>query len=291
MPLSMTGFGRATFDAPFGRLIVEMQSLNRKFFEVNAFLPKEMGRFENEVRKWVSEKIQRGQITLRIQWVPSREVLTHFLPDIETLKSLKSAWENIANQLQMDSQTIDLPFLISSVPPTQKNDLLKEEDLSVLQKVVDEALQALLVMKQKEGEALVKDIYTRIQLLESMLNSIEEQAPAASIKMQEKLQEKMKSLFAEDSSIDDRIMKEAVFFAEKIDISEEITRLKSHFVQFEESLKTRGSVGRKLEFIVQEISRETNTIGSKSADAKISSIIVDMKSEIEKIREQIQNIE
>lgn len=291
MPVSMTGFGRATFDAPFGRLIVEMQSLNRKFFEVNAYLPKEMARFENEVRKWVSEKIQRGQITLRIQWVPSREVLSHFLPDVETLKSLKGAWENIAKQLQMDTQSIDLPFLITSIPPIQKNDLLKEEDLSILQKVVEEALSAMLVMKEKEGEALVKDIDQRIQMLESLLKSIQEIAPFASIKMREKLQEKMKSLFAEDLSIDDRIMKEAAFFAEKIDISEEITRLKSHFVQFALTLKARGSVGRKLEFIVQEISRETNTIGSKSADAKISSIIVDMKSEIEKIREQIQNIE
>ncbi|HSX14109.1 MAG TPA: YicC/YloC family endoribonuclease [Chlamydiales bacterium] len=291
MTTSMTGFGRGIIDAPFGRLIVEIQSLNRKFFEVNTTLPKELSRFENEIRKWVAEKVQRGQITVRVQWIPSSEILSNLLPDVETLKSLKEAWENIAKQLKMDPNTIDLSFLIANVPSIQKNDLLKEEDLSILQKCVGDALTALLRMKNEEGKALVKDVSHRLKMLQKMVSSIEALAPAAIEKMRQKLQEKMKSLLPQDPSLDDRIMKEAAFFAEKIDISEEITRLKSHFVQFAESLLVKGSIGRKLEFIIQEMSRETNTIGSKSADAQISNLVVDMKSEIEKIREQSQNIE
>lgn len=291
MPTSMTGFGRGTIDAPIGRFIVEMQSLNRKFFEVNAYLPKELSRFENEIRKWVAEKISRGQITVRVQWLPSREALSHFLPDVETLKSLKSAWENLAELLGMDAKSIDLPFLISSVPPMQKNELLKEEDLPLLKKCVEEALLSLSSMKNEEGKALTKDVSERINTLQKIVAAIEILAPDATEKMRQKLQEKMTSLFLDDQTLDDRIMKEVAFFAEKVDISEEITRLKSHFGQFEECLGAKGSIGRKMEFVLQEMSRETNTIGSKSADAKISSLVVEMKSEIEKIREQIQNIE
>lgn len=291
MLASMTGFGRGTIDAPFGRFIVEMQSLNRKFFEVNAYLPKELSRFENEIRKWVGEKISRGQITVRVQWVPSKDALSQFLPDLETLKSLKSAWETLALELRMDVKGIDLPFLISNLPPVQKNELLTEEDLPLLKQCVEEALSALFTMKFEEGKALANDIRERINALKKNVAAIEVFAPDATEKMRQKLQEKMKTLFLDDQALDDRLLKEIAFFAEKIDISEEITRLKSHFTQFEECLKTTGSIGRKMEFVLQEMSRETNTIGSKSADAKISSRVVEMKSEIEKIREQIQNIE
>src|SRR4029078_12270742 len=132
-------------------------------------------------------------------------------------------------------------------------------------------LQALLRMKEEEGKALIKDVSARLNALQKMVAMIEELAPDAVEKMRQKLQEKMKLLFAEDQALDDRIMKEAAFFAEKIDISEEITRLKSHFTQFEETLRAKGSIGRKMEFVIQEMSRETNTIGSKSADAKMIS--------------------
>lgn len=288
MPTSMTGFGRGVIDASFGRVVVEIQSLNRKFFEANIYLPKELSRYENEIRKWVAEKISRGQLTVRVQWIPTREAL---LPDLETLKSVKNEWEKLAQQLGLDTKSIDLPFLLTTASNIQKNELLKEEDLPLLQKCVEEALQSLLRMKEEEGKALSKDINDRLKELQKLLASIEELAPDATEKMRLKLQEKMKILFAEDQSLDDRIMKEAAFFAEKVDISEEITRLKSHFAQFEKTLSAKASIGRKMEFVIQEMSRETNTIGSKSADAKITNLVVEMKSEIEKIREQIQNIE
>lgn len=291
MPVSMTGFGRANVDAPFGRLIVEIQSLNRKFFEVNTYLPKELSRFENEIRKLIAEKIQRGQITIRVQWTPSREALSQFLPDLDVLKSLKSSFEKLAKQLKMGPEEITLPFLISNLPLIQKNDLLKDSDFPIFRKCVEEAIFSLLNMKSLEGKALVKDIASRLKKLQIIVGSIEKLSPDATFKMREKLQEKMSSLFEKDQTLNDRILKEVAFFAERIDVSEEITRLKSHFIQFEESLKIKGSIGRKMDFIVQEMARETNTIGSKSVDAKISNFVVEMKSEIEKIREQIQNIE
>lgn len=291
MPMSMTGFGRGMIDAPFGRLIVEMQSVNRKHFEVSAHLPKELSRFENEVRKWIAEKIVRGQVSVRIQWIASKETLLHLLPDLETLKSVKQGWEDLARQLGLDPKAIDLPFIVAALPPTQKTDLLQDDDLPLFQKCVEDALQALLRMKSDEGKALTKDVSKRLQSIRKMVATIEEFAPEATEKMRQKLLEKMHSLLSPDQAIDDRIVKEVAFFAEKVDISEELIRLKSHFAQFEECFHVKASVGRKMEFVIQEISREINTIGSKSCESKISYMVVEMKSEIEKIREQIQNIE
>lgn len=286
MPFSMTGFGRGVVDAPFGRLVVEMQSVNRKYFEVSFSLPREMSSFENELRKWISEKIHRGQVSVRVQLTASKEAL---LPDLQMLKNLKKGWDKIAKDLKLDP--ITLPFLVSMLPPNQKTDLIQEKDLPVIQKCVESAIKALLSMKQVEGKALVKDIEKRLVTLRKNLASIEKFAPEATSKMRQKLTEKMNALFLPGQEIDDRIVKEIAFYAEKVDISEEITRLKSHFAQFEECLKAQESIGRKLEFVIQEMGREVNTIGSKCSDANISYVVVEMKSEIEKIREQIQNIE
>ena len=291
MPMSMTGFGRAMVDAPFGRLIVEIQSVNRKHFEVMTHLPKELSCFENELRKWIGQEVLRGQVTVRIQLVPSKEVMEGLLPDVELLKSLKNGWEKISLQLALPLEKIDLPFLLSSMPALQKGDLLQEKDLHILQGCVKSALKSLGGMKAQEGKALTEDVSGRLQLVQKMVATITEIAPESTEKMRQKLLEKMSSLLPQDQTLDERLVKEVAFFAEKVDVSEELIRLKSHFTQFDECLKASGAVGRKMEFVIQEMSREINTIGSKSCEVKISYLIVEIKSEIEKIREQIQNIE
>ena len=288
----MTGFGRGEAKASCGRLIAEIQAVNRKHFEVQVHLPKELSRFENELRKQVSEAVLRGHVALRIQFLPSGDAMHHLLPDAASLQSLKKAFEKLAKELKLDPKAIDLPFLMQHMPAMQKTDLFDDKEAACLRACVDKAIKAMLVMKEKEGKALVLDIASRLKTMRGKVASIEKLAPEASGRMRQKLQEKLRDLFGASKEIDERILREVALFAEKVDIAEEVTRLHSHFAQFEEVLRGKEkAVGKKMEFIVQEMGREINTIGSKSAEAKISTLVVDIKSELEKIREQIQNIE
>jgi len=291
MLASMTGFGRAIFDAPFGRLIAEIQSVNRKYLEIFVSLPKEFGRFEHDIRTCVGEKISRGQVSVRIHVIPSAHAALAQLPNPEALKELKRGWEKIARSLGYDSTTIDLPFLMLYSPIQQKVNLAEDQDLEAVEKCLEEALEGLIKMKIKEGKALSTDVKRRLASMKKNLKAIESLAPDASERMKKNLADKIKELQA-SPELDDRILRETLLFADRVDITEEITRLESHFRQFHEMFEGKErTIGRKMDFLIQEMGREINTIGSKSLDAKISHLVVEMKSELEKIREQIQNIE
>ena len=286
----MTGFGRIVSETFFGQLTVEIQSVNRKYLEVFVSIPKEFSRFELDLRKMIADRITRGQISVRISIVPNANLIEQSLPDIHLLKSAFKGWLKIATELGADPKAIDLPFLMQHLPAQQKMDSNKEKELHVLKKSVDEALEELIKMKVKEGQILSKDFHARLNHLEKMIASIESLAPDATLKMRERLKEKMREAFEDSSTLDERLLKEVAIFAERVDITEEITRFRSHLVQFRELLE-KGAVGRKMDFLIQEMGREINTIGSKSMEAKISHIVVDVKSEMEKMREQGQNIE
>lgn len=295
MLISMTGFGRAVFDAPFGKLIAEIQSVNRKYLEVFVSMPKEFNRFEHEVRKWIGDAISRGQVSVRIFLIPSAAAIDQLLPDIEILRQLKHGWERLSGQLQLDPKQIDLNFLMQNFPVQQKLEMAQDEDLSKLHRCVDEALQGLLKMKKTEGKALSVDLEKRLKELERLIDAIEELSPESSKKMRKKLFERMEEVLkqiGQGTETEERLLREVALFAEKVDITEEITRFRSHLDQFHGFLATKsGSAGRKMDFLIQEMGREVNTIGSKSLESKISHFVVEMKGELEKMREQIQNIE
>jgi uncharacterized protein (TIGR00255 family) len=145
-------------------------------------------------------------------------------------------------------------------------------------------------MQRQEGKMLAQDLQDRLHELQKHMEKIEEIAPEIPPRMRQKLEEKLRAVCSADLAFDDKLIREMFLFAEKVDITEEIVRLKSHFAQFKECLHVKGSIGKKMEFIIQEIGREINTIGSKAADAKISYLVVEMKTELEKMREQVQNI-
>ncbi len=287
---SMTGFGRAVFDAPMGKITVEIQSVNRKFLEIFVFLPKEFSRFEPEVRKWVGDAVARGGVSVRIFFTPNVGAVEGLLPDVALLKSLKKGWEKIAKELGVDPGSVDLPFLMQSFPAASKGETARDEDLPALHRCVDEALQSLLKMKKAEGKNLGQDLLARTKELERMIGEVESLAPDATKKMRQKLSEKMEEVLKPGAELEERLLREAALFAERVDVTEEITRFRSHVSQFKE-LSKGTSVGRKMDFLIQEMGREVNTIGSKSCDAKISHLVVDLKSELEKMREQVQNIE
>ncbi len=287
--MSMTGFGRASKDSSLGRVMIEIQSLNRKHFELQIYLPKELSRFEYEMRKWISDRVVRGFITVRVQWVPSQEKMSQFLPDPELLQNLKEKWESLAGSLGFEKKTIDLSFLLQYMPSMSSVDALQEQDEKELRLCVDAAMDRLIQMRQNEGKVLQKDLEGRLKTMESQVKSIEDLSVSSMERARQKLQEKIKALI---SDTDERWMREIALLVEKMDITEEITRLGSHFSQFRETLQgSQKAVGRKMDFLVQEMGREINTIGSKSMDVEISRWVVAMKSELEKVREQIQNIE
>jgi uncharacterized protein (TIGR00255 family) len=285
----MTGFGRAGLDAPFGRLIAEIQSVNRKHLEIAVSLPKECARFENDVRTWVGQGIFRGHVSVRLYLIPNEESFVDCLPDPKSLKKLKMGWEKIAKSLGYDKECIDLPFILANSPMQQGLQFLEDKDLGMIKTCIKKALLDLTRMKLKEGKALSVDVKKRLMAMKGSLKAIEALAPEALEKMKTALANKLKDLVL---NFDERLLRESLLFADRIDISEEITRLKCHFEQFEHTLgASEGPVGRKMDFLIQELGREINTIGSKSVDAKISHLVVEMKSELEKIREQAQNIE
>ena len=282
----MTGFGRAVQDTPFGRITVEIHSVNRKYFEMFISSPKEFGRFEHDVRKQVGDSMTRGQISVRIYFAPNLSTIV--LPDPKVLKDLKLSWEQLAKHIGTDPKEISLPFLMQYLPPDTKE--TSDELKDALQSCVKEAIVSIQAMKKTEGQTLSADLSERVKELERMIAEVAEHAPDATKKMRAKLFEKMEEAHQQGPQVDERLLREVAIFAEKVDITEEITRFRSHIDQFKTLLKG-DVVGRKMDFLLQEMGREINTIGSKSLEAKISHTVVAMKSELEKIREQVQNIE
>ncbi len=288
----MTGFGRCECEAPFGKLIVEIQSVNRKYLEIYVSLPKEFSRFENNLRKLVGEKVNRGLISIRILLIPNAAAVQDLLPDLTLLENLKQGWVELAGKLGVSKDSIDLPFLMQQIPEMRHASPAKEEDFEPIRHCLEGALKALDEMKRKEGAALTKDIAERLKTISAALAWIEQKSPDAVAKTRQKLKERLEEIFQPGVELDDRLLREVALFAERVDISEEVTRFRSHVVQYHELLKAKADAsGRKMDFLVQEISREINTIGSKSMDVGIAHQVVEVKSELEKIREQIQNIE
>jgi len=283
MHISMTGFGRAAHKSPLGLLSVEIQSLNRKFLDVSISLPKELSRFEVEIRKWAGETIGRGQVVVRVALSPEEGTLS--LPPKKLMKSYKKALQDLAQSLDFDEKEITLSFLLKTAPPYGVQ-FDESELLAVLEKCVKEALKKLVMMKRREGRVLEKEIHKHLKLLQDLIDSIDKQAPVARNAAQKRLKEMLQDVLQEDGPLDERLVHAAISFSDRSDITEELARLRSHCVQFK-TIKE----GRTLDFLVQEMGREINTIGAKSADLKISHAVVSAKSELEKIKEQLQNIE
>lgn len=272
---------------------MEIQSVNRKHLEINSFLPKELVRFDAEIKQWVGSLIHRGQVTLKVTACFDVESPTVVAPNLPLARQLKKAWDQIATELGIE-KAFSLELL------AKENDLLLyEEDLKdeegcrkTLHEATSHALSQMMEMKRKEGEALKNDISSRLEKLEDLIKKAEEKAPDAPKKFRQKLTERIEEVLQKGIENEERILREVCVYAEKVDIAEEITRFKSHLKQFETLLNKEAlSIGKTMDFLVQELNREINTVGSKSSDIELSHLVVDIKGELERIREQIQNIE
>ena len=288
---SMTGFGSATAtDTTTGiGLKAEISSINKKQLEIKLGLSRELTMYEIPLRSLVSEKIARGSITLRIDFLPGAS--DHYL-DFDKLRLIYDAAKRFQEENNIPGEiTISNLLALPDASAHATTDFSDPVYMKLLTEAVGKALSALVEMRHHEGEKLKVDLLKRIDIMEQTVAKIRPMAAKLPEQQKEKLLEKIKDLGIPVDANDERILKEAVIFADKLDVTEEITRLNCHFDHFRKLSASETAVGRSLDFLVQEIFRECNTLGTKAACAEISPLIVELKTELEKIREQVQNIE
>ena len=292
----MTGYARASFESSIGRFSIELQCVNRKHLEINTSLPKELLRYDGDIKRWISSAIGRGNVTVKINVSFDKESPLIVLPNLALIRQLKKAWETISTDLNLHISDNELLQIIS-----HEDNLLvydeadHDEDLyrQALKTITEEALQRLLAMKEYEGKILHDDISSRFSKLATIIKVIEHKAPGATERYRQRLTERLKEVSTTTTDLDERLLKEVCLYAERIDIAEELVRFHSHLQQVTKLLNSNENqgVGKPLEFLIQELNREINTIGSKSSDIEVSHGVIEMKTELERIREQIQNIE
>ena len=291
---SMTGFAKASSTNKAGKLSVEISAVNKRFLDINFSLPNMLFFLEHFIKKEIEKKITRGSIYLKFEFIPEKENIFSFLPDGDFLKKMKKAYEKLALDLGYSEKEISFDFLFKDEKLLFKKKIQNESEIKkLIAKTINEALKKLLEMKKLEGKNLLNDIEKRINLILDNVLFVQKKSPAIKKEFKDKIEKRLQKIL-KDSSIDieDRVLKEAAIYAEKVDVTEEIVRLISHIEHFISFMKMKKTFhGRKLEFILQEIAREANTIVSKASNIEISKKVVDIKSEIEKIREQLQNIE
>lgn len=292
---SMTAYGRATIQTALGRFTAEIRSLNRKFLEISTLLPNEFSRFEPEIKTKIASCISRGQVSLSISVNYETVVPIKISPNLPLARQLKHAWDEIAEALKVKEEAGFHLGLLKEQPDLFYCDTVWEKEESykeTLFQVIDQAVEQMMEMKNSEGRHLAEDIDKRIKFLQKNLDDIALFSQDAPQKYRQKLLERFEDLLPGRVENEERILREIVLYADKVDISEEITRFRSHLDRFQAILASNEtSVGKKIEFMIQELGREINTMGSKAADLRISYLVVDCKTELEKIREQIQNVE
>ena len=289
----MTGFGRAECQENDYTYHAEIRSVNNRFIEINTRLPKAYSDLEQPLKKLIKSHCSRGSISLTISLVSSNDNPGEWeiKPNLPLAKQYLDALKQLQNSLGLSGE-VDLKSVIGlreiiKIEPMTMDPAKKDLILNITK----EALKSLQTMREEEGKNLQKDLGQRIDSIENHLADIKSRHPQVVEEYQEKLKERIKSITSDLELDETRLAQETALLADRSDITEEMTRLKSHINQFRSFFNTNEPIGRKLEFVTQEINREINTTGSKSSDIIISKRVIEIKSDLEKIREQVQNIE
>ncbi|RFC46369.1 MAG: UPF0701 family [Verrucomicrobia bacterium] len=289
---SMTGYGRGEASTDSVRLSVELHSVNRKHIDIALSLPRALQPIEGRIREKIQSRIARGRLNVNVNLLPSGDAACVQVIDENLAGLYAQAMRQLQQKLGLVGEiSLDLILRAPGVLLTPGQDADPETVWPVLEEALHAALQSLLAMRQTEGSALASDLSMRLVSLQQCAECIEARAPNVTQRYRTQLLERLRTAEIEIALTDERLLRELALFADRSDISEELTRLRSHFAQMEKLLQQEGSVGRTLEFLTQEIAREFNTLGVKSNDSQISHWVVEGKAELEKIREQIQNIE
>lgn len=291
---SMTGYGRGECTMYERKFTVEIKAVNHRYNDITVKLPRAIMGFEDEIKKAISKKVFRGKLDVFVNFESFSQEDINISVNEPLAKSYTETLRKLKSDLHLDGDvTIEIvskfPYVIT-VDKSISNENTENEIRECLMKAVEDATDAFVAMREVEGETLKKNIIEKVAFVNDALQKIEERAPWVSKDYRARLEAKLADL--DEIQVDEsRLLTEVLLFADKACIDEEITRLHSHISQMYSIVEENVPVGRKLDFLVQEMNRETNTIGSKSNDIEITNHVVDIKSEIEKIREQIQNIE
>lgn len=291
---SMTGYGRATAENTLCSITIEMKSINNRYLDIYVRMPKQIMRLEEKVKDMIKQEIQRGKLDVFVTLILKDGVDKKLTLNRRLAEEYITIAREVENQFSLSGgiRTMDL-LKFPDVIAVAENEFDEQEILELLNTATRQAVSEMVEMRKKEGQALSKDISARCKILSENILHIESFADTLEEEYQEKLMEKMTVLLQKMSqNIDEqRIIQEAAILADRSSITEEIIRFKSHIAQLLDSLEKSEPIGRKLDFIIQEMNREVNTIGSKSDKIDILDKVVMLKSELEKIREQVQNIE
>ena len=291
---SMTGYGRGECAQDGFKVTVELSSVNRKQAEVAVTLPRELDMLEAQIRDAINRCVARGRVNVRVSLHAAEgkiSVRKHI--NAALAKDYAAEFVRLAKALKISGEvTLDQVLRAPGVFQTDEQ-LAESEDLwPAVEKALTQGLNAMLKMREREGAHLAKDLGARIGVMRAAVEKVQQQAPQTAENYRQNLLERIKAAGLDKITPDDeRLMKEVLLFADRSDITEELTRLQSHFTQFADCAKAKEPVGRTLDFLAQEMNREINTIGSKANDAIISREVVTLKTELERFREQAQNVE
>jgi len=293
MTKSMTGYGKGEAENDLFRLKVELKSVNHRYLDINIKLPRYLIYLEERIKKLIKEDLNRGKVDVFINLDFINQSSIEVKVDVPLANSFKMALDSLILDLGIEDKVrLSNILQISDIIKTEKKDLDEDLTWNTLEEAVNEALKGISQMREYEGTQLKDDILIKLKDIELIISEIEVRSPYVVEEYRTKLNERIKTLMEDKNPIDyDRLALEVAIISDKSSIDEELTRLKSHIRQFRKILDQDTPVGRKLDFLIQEFNREINTIGSKSSDSILVKLVVDLKSEIEKIREQIQNIE
>ncbi|MCH9633906.1 MAG: hypothetical protein S4CHLAM7_06400 [Chlamydiae bacterium] len=292
----MTAFCRSSLSVNLGLITLEIQSLNRKYLEIQTVLPREFLEFDPIVKKRVQKRLTRGKLQILLTFVAHEQKnAIEIKPNLARAQAIKSGWDTIASELGIENNDYGLTRLLTkdaALFETRLCETFIEELKDSVLSVLDEALNKLCEMKQREGSFLKSELLKRSKVIEKKLSLIEKIHEEKPDYLYQKLKERAEKLLQAEVGTDERLLKELAILVDKSDVTEEITRIKSHLAQFTLVLdEPKHGHGKLLDFILQELNREWSTIGAKCSDSSMAQLVIEAKGECEKIREQLQNIE
>ncbi|WP_316347031.1 YicC/YloC family endoribonuclease [Desulfuromonas acetoxidans] len=289
---SMTGYGKGQVGGSDAHYSVEIKTVNHRYADITVKVPRTLMFLERDLKKWTAERLTRGKIDVFVNRESTEQAVVTPVANDALATEYVHLFRAMSERYHL-SGDIPLSLLVAQkdVVTLQETNLDEELVRDTLQQTLEKAIDAVETMRLKEGAALQEDIQERLSDMESLLQVIEERAPLVVDEWRQKLQQRLERLQSDVEPDPQRVAQEVAIFADRCDISEEVVRFKSHLVQFRQLFESEDAVGRQMDFLIQELNRETNTMGSKSNDAELTRQVVAIKAELEKIREQVQNIE
>lgn len=288
----MTGFGRCLESVDGKTIIVEIKSVNHRYYEFTSRVPRSCGYLDEKLKSFIQGKVSRGKIdvgvSIQSDGVSDEKIEVNSEVAKGYITALRSANEELGLE---DDLTLSRIMRLPDIFDVKKIEEDEETVWNEVKLVAEKALERFIAMREAEGEKMREDILSRLDYITGLVEKIEKKSPETTEKYRKKLFDKISEVLKDTNVDEQRILTEAAIFSEKTAVDEETVRLRSHINQCREMLSMNEAVGRKLDFLIQEFNREANTIGSKCQDIEITKVVVDLKSEIEKIREQVQNIE